>query len=199
MTQLIHISYAGFPIIQLALIAMGILFSICLVSSVSADPPQKRWQIGAPIVNYWAGPPMTDATAKQMVEGNWNLVWCREGELDVAHRHGLRAMLHEPLLRPENLDQPEKRAEIDALIERVRNHPALYAYFLRDEPSVAMFPELGGDFAAGHGLAEPLVTGWSSTAKIIVVHGRQIVVDQRIGVHILQGASARQRIALRAG
>jgi len=143
MTQIIYVGDTGLPVIQFIIIAMGIAFSACFVSSVSADPAQKRWQIGAPIVTYWAGPPMTDAVAKQMAEGNWNLVWCREeGDLDIAHRYGLRALLHGPLFRPGNLDKPDEKAKLDALIERVRNHPALYAYYLKDEPNAATFPEL---------------------------------------------------------
>lgn len=35
------------------------------------------------------------------------------------------------------------KAKLDALIQRVRSHPALYAYYLKDEPSVSMFPEFG--------------------------------------------------------
>lgn len=143
MIQLTHVSETGLSVVQFALISMGIAFCICLVSSVSARADQKSWRIGAPIVTYWAGPPMTDAVAKQMAEGNWNLVWCREGDLDIAHKYGLRALLHDPLLNPANLDRPDEKAKLDALIQRVRSHPALYAYYLRDEPSVPMFPELG--------------------------------------------------------
>jgi hypothetical protein len=54
MTQLIHF----------ALITMVIAFYVCFVSSVSARSDQEDWQIGAPIATYWAGPPMTDATAR---------------------------------------------------------------------------------------------------------------------------------------
>ena len=53
----------------------------------------NAWQVGTPIVTYWAGPAMTDATATQMAEGGWNVVWCSEQELDVAQRHGLRHAL----------------------------------------------------------------------------------------------------------
>ena len=143
MVQPIRFSDLCLPVSQSAFIAMGMAFSACFASSVSAGQVQDYWQVGAPIVTYWAGPPMTDAVAKQMAEGNWNLVWCSEGDLDVAHRHGLRALLRDPLLKPANLDQPEEKAKLDALIDRVRNHPALYAYFLKDEPNVSAFPELG--------------------------------------------------------
>ncbi len=111
--------------------------------STISEAAESRWRIGTPITTYWAGPPMTDATAQQMAEGGWNLVWCNESELDVARRHGLRAMLHEGLINPKTLDNPEAKAKLDALIQRVRKHPALYAYFLQDEPNTSEFSGLG--------------------------------------------------------
>ena len=102
------------------------------------------WQVGTPIATYWAGPALTDAVARQMVEGGFNLVWCRsEKELDVAGRHGLRGLLTNGLLKPESLDDPKRREQLDALISRVSKHPALYAYHLIDEPSASQFPSLG--------------------------------------------------------
>jgi len=101
------------------------------------------WKINTPIVTYWAGPALTDAVARQMAEGGWNLVWCGEKQLDVAQRHGLRAQLQDGLLRPGTLDNPAQREKLDALIARVRSHPALYSYFITDEPSAAEFPALG--------------------------------------------------------
>ena len=102
------------------------------------------WQIGTPIATYWAGPSLTNAVAQQMVEGGFNLVWCRsEKELDVAGCHGLRGLLTNGLLRPKSLDDPKRREQLDALISRVSKHPALYAYHLIDEPSASQFPSLG--------------------------------------------------------
>ncbi|MBN1854461.1 MAG: beta-galactosidase [Pirellulales bacterium] len=108
-----------------------------------ATQQRGTWQIGTPIVTYWAGPALTDAVARQMADGGWNLVWCREAELDVAQRHGLRAQLHDGLLTPRSLDDPAQREKLDSLIDRVRDHPALYSYFIQDEPSAGQFPELG--------------------------------------------------------
>ena len=74
-----------------------------------ADAPGQSvaaWKVGTPLVTYWAGPAMTDAVARQMAEGGWNVVWCTEKELDVAQRHGLRAQLSDGLLSPATLDNP---------------------------------------------------------------------------------------------
>ena len=113
------------------------------LSTRAADAPGTTpWTIGIPIVTYWAGPPMTDATASQMAEGGWNLVWCGEKDLDVAGRHGLRAQLQDPLLTPAALDDPGQREKLDGLIGRVSQHPALYDYFVTDEPNATNFPAL---------------------------------------------------------
>jgi hypothetical protein len=102
------------------------------------------WQVGTPIATYWAGPSLTDAVAQQMVEGGFNLVWCgSEKELDVAQRHGLRGQLTDGLLTPASLDDPQRRAQLDALIARVGKHRALYAYFITDEPNASQFAALG--------------------------------------------------------
>jgi hypothetical protein len=102
------------------------------------------WQIGTPVATYWAGPSLTDAVAEQMVEGGFNLVWCgSEKELDAAHRHGLRGLLTNRLLVPASLDDPKRGEQLDTLIARVSKHPALYAYYIIDEPSASQFPSLG--------------------------------------------------------
>jgi hypothetical protein len=103
----------------------------------------KAWSVGTPIVTYWAGPPLTDAVAQQMAEGGFNVVWCSEQQLDTAQRHGLRAQLNDGLLSPATLDDPVALEKLDALIARVRSHPALYSYFITDEPSAMAFPALG--------------------------------------------------------
>ncbi len=113
--------------------------------AAQAEPASGvSWQVGIPIATYWAGPSLTDAVARQMVEGGFNLVWCgSEKELDVAHRHGLRGQLTNGLLTPGSLDDPNRREQLDALIARVSKHPALYSYYLIDEPSASQFPALG--------------------------------------------------------
>lgn len=125
------------------LLAGAVAMGIGLASGRAMAQKAGPWKLGTPIVTYWAGPAMTDAAAQQLADGGWNLVWCTEKELDVAQRHRLRAQLTDPLLTPSSLDDPVKRAALDALIDRVRKHPALYSYFLTDEPSGSKFLEVG--------------------------------------------------------
>lgn len=127
-------------------ISASFVFAICAAVFVQASyaaEPQLTWKIGTPIVTSWAPPALTDAVASQMAEGGWNLVVCEEHELDVAKRHGLRAMLNNSLLNPDLFAKQPDRAKLDALIDRVKNKPAMYAYFIADEPSAGAFPTLG--------------------------------------------------------
>ena len=125
-------------------------------SAAPGRPAGSKWEIGAPITHYYQGPgsnsgPMTPAIARKLADGGFNLVWCQtEEELDAAHAQGLRAFFYagylglgDPKATPGMLDDPGRRAALDAMIERVKNHPAMYAYYVFDEPSAAIFPELG--------------------------------------------------------
>jgi len=125
---------------------VGVLFGSLLINAGCASVASKaspRWQVGEPIATYYAGPAVTDPVARQMKEGGFNLVWCSEQEMDTAQQHGLRVLLRDALLRPETLDSPAELAKLDALIERVKKHPSLYAYWIIDEPGAALFPGLG--------------------------------------------------------
>jgi hypothetical protein len=105
----------------------------------------STWKLGAPIVTYYVGPTLTDAVAEQMAEGGWNLVWCdNEAELDIAQRHGLRAQFPSSwrVFRAMS-DDVAQQERFKALIDRISKHPALYQYFVRDEPAATEFPAIG--------------------------------------------------------
>jgi hypothetical protein len=128
---------------KIIVLVVAIEFLIVEACLSHAAQEIKPWEVGTPIMTYWAGPAMTDQTARQMAEGGWNLVWCRENELDVAGRHQLRALLHDGLLAPASLENAALKEQLDALIVRVSKQPALYSYFITDEPSATNFPALG--------------------------------------------------------
>src|SRR5437763_3037306 len=123
--------------------SIGIALLILAPAAVAAPAPQEHWTVGPPIVTYWAGPAMSEAVVRQMKEGGFNVVWCGEKDLDLLQKHGMRGMLQDALLAPGTVDSPEQRAKLDALIERVRTHPALYSYFITDEPPAGAFAGLG--------------------------------------------------------
>jgi hypothetical protein len=124
------------------LVVAFIIFNSACTAAIAAGTG-GRWQIGTPITTYYAGPPINEATAKQMAEGGFNLIWCTEQELDTASKYGLRAQLKAPELNPQTMNDPAQIAKLDALIERVKRHPAMYAYYITDEPNASKFPALG--------------------------------------------------------
>jgi hypothetical protein len=96
------------------------------------------------MITFWFWPPVTDEALARVAAEGFTMTWATaEKDLDVIARHHLRAMLYTDLIKPAVLDDPVKRQQLDALIDRVKNHPALEAYFLDDEPGAAAFPALG--------------------------------------------------------
>ncbi len=108
------------------------------------------WDAGEPVTTYWGGPGfpggpgLSDKWLEQLKEGGFNTVWAKTvAELDLAAKHGMRA-----IYKPEGLggwlkmDDPAVREKLAAMIERVKDHPALYVYELADEPSAKSFAQV---------------------------------------------------------
>ena len=125
------------------LIVPLLLAILCISAQGAPGPGDGRWVQKQFLVTFWCPPPATDEALTRVAAEGFNLTWTPVEGLDVAARHHLRAMLTSELLRPEVLDDPAKRAELDALIARVKNHPALEAYHITDEPGAGAFPGLG--------------------------------------------------------
>ena len=114
-----------------------------LVVSASA------WEMGEPLVTYWAGPgfpghpeKLTDRAAVQLKDCGFNMVWTRsKEELDVAARHGLRA-LYDIDLAGIKLDDPKSVEKFAARIDAAKEQPALYLYHHTDEPPATKFAAL---------------------------------------------------------
>lgn len=123
--------------------ALAVVFPGRPLYAGANDDAHPHWRIGTPIVTWYAGPAMSDAAAQQMADAGFNVVWCEEKDLDLVAAHGLRAMLRDNLLSQSTLDDPAKTAQLDALIDRVKDHPAMYSYYIIDEPPASMFPALG--------------------------------------------------------
>ena len=124
-----------------------VLFLLGIVSPLSsaAEPgPAKSWKQKAFIITAWAPPPAEDKVLAAYAGEHYNLIWIsRAEELDVAAKHRLRAMLtNVNLLHPATMEDPAKRKHLDEFIKKVKDHPALEAYYITDEPSAGSFPGL---------------------------------------------------------
>ena len=126
----------------------AVLATISLVAGAlaadAAEPAQNGgWSQKQFIITFWCPPPATDQALAAVAAEGYNLTWTPVDGLDVAAKHNLRAMLRDSLLNPATLDDAAKRAQLDALIEKVKKHPAMEAYYIIDEPGAGAFPGLG--------------------------------------------------------
>lgn len=118
---------------------------VLAMTSLAGDATAAdEWKVGTPIVTWYAGPTLSQTVVKQMADGGYNVIWCKPEDLDLLQAHGLRGMLRdESLLVPETLDDPARTEKLNAVIDRVKDHPAMYSYYITDEPSSKQFPALG--------------------------------------------------------
>ena len=139
--------------------------------SASGVSPAPVWNPGEPCVTYWWGPgcptrkcawPLTDSWAEQLVEGGFNTAWASSSEdLDVAARHGLRAIyaLDAVSVRGKiDIGDPSQRDALEKRIRAVKNHPALYVWEYGDEFPATRFDEWARmrDFVASIDPSRPL-------------------------------------------
>ena len=94
---------------------------------------------------------ITPAVAKKLAEGGFNAMFVRNlDDLDYAHAHGMRGILYvhegkEPwrnVFHPDAVKDPKWLAKLGEMIDSVKDHPAMYAYYLYDEPGTKEYPAL---------------------------------------------------------
>ena len=95
-----------------------ILF-VALFAASAAEPAYKvGWTQKQFIITFWCPPPPTDPAQAAVAAENYNLTWTPVEGLDMAAKHKLRAILQDGLLNPATLDDPAKRAQLDAIIDK---------------------------------------------------------------------------------
>ncbi len=118
-----------------------VLVGILLVGCV---PANAGWKQDRFMITVWCNPPAEEGPLTDYRDEGYTLAWVPAERLDMAQKLGLQGMLRDPLLEtPATLDTAEGRAQLDALIEKVKNHPAMEAYYLVDEPGVSAFEGWG--------------------------------------------------------
>lgn len=97
------------------------------------------------IITFWTPPPITEDSLRQIADGGFNLVMINPVApsygrklMDLAHSLGLMVMLTDPVISPYRLDLA---GDIQELTENFKDHPALWGYFLTDEPGANLFPD----------------------------------------------------------
>lgn len=109
------------------------------------------WHAGAaepaffPIM-AWDNPPNDPAVLRRMRECGITVAgFVPPAALDNCHLAGLKAIVADTRLSDydwENVDAVAAHARVAEIVGEVRNHPAVFGYYLRDEPKAAYFPGL---------------------------------------------------------
>jgi hypothetical protein len=83
---------------------------------------------------------------KEMKDCGMNLAgFARPEELDLVHEAGLQAFVFDPRASDydfRNLDEDQACRNIAGLVKEVGDHPAVYGYYIKDEPNAAEFSGL---------------------------------------------------------
>jgi hypothetical protein len=133
--------------------------AIVLVASLVVSVPKPT--IVSPdkfVVSYWYGVPPEQTNQQryaEIAEAGFNLVTPNNTELSVdqarAHNrkvldlckaNGLKAIIYDPRVAEAKPGSPSFERDMDEVIHDYARHPALYGYYLRDEPGNADFPWL---------------------------------------------------------
>jgi hypothetical protein len=129
----------------LALVVTAILaLNVC-----AAPTTQPQFEIG-----FWLGPPEKFTTIeryREIKDANFTIAFpplttpspqLNHKILDLCEQVGLRAMIADERM-PQSLAEKDARSQIEAIVKDYAQHPALYGYFIKDEPSAGDFEGLG--------------------------------------------------------
>lgn len=100
------------------------------------------WQQKDLVITYCCSPPPEEPYVKNVAAQNYNLLPIAEEALPFAEKYGVRVLLQHGLLSTKTLQSPRDLEQLDNLIERVKDHPAMDGYYIFDEPQEKDFPEL---------------------------------------------------------
>ena len=116
------------------------------VSALSTAAPAADEPVATFPVMGWDWAPNDPAVLREMRACGLTVAGFVSPEtLDACHAAGLKAIVHDPRCAGydwTNVDAVAARQHVTELIGEVRNHPAVFGYYLRDEPTSGFFPGL---------------------------------------------------------
>ena len=110
---------------------------LLLLTAASADAEEF-------LISYWQGPPPGEERFAEVAEANFNVAMSGGGReaLHLAEKHGLKVLLQDRRITARNFQQEGFEKYLDAVIADHADHPALWGYFVTDEPNASQFENL---------------------------------------------------------
>ncbi|MBD3293412.1 MAG: hypothetical protein GF393_10845, partial [Armatimonadia bacterium] len=132
---------------MIARIVLLLVMTVTVASAQTWEP--ERFPIG-----FWAGPPAdynTLETWQTAAEGNFTFVGPRGGfsleenlkMLDLCEHAGIKVLVTDPRIGWTMTATPEWEETIGEIVSDYSDHPALFGYYLKDEPNFQTFEALG--------------------------------------------------------
>jgi hypothetical protein len=115
------------------------------------------------LITYWYGPPVaetTEARYREVAQAGFNLVAPPATDqsgvtypmfdpplgrktLDLAKQSGMRGLVYDSRMDQILNKGGDVNSLVDGMVADYKDHPALYGYFVADEPGADLFPKLG--------------------------------------------------------
>lgn len=118
----------------------------------SADAPAAPHEAEVFPIMAWNWVPSDAKVMNQMRECGLTIAgFVAPNDLDLCHAAGLKAIVHDPRVSDynwERVDEAVARKNIASLVNEVGKHPAVYGYYLTDEPGSKKFAGLAKVAAA---------------------------------------------------
>lgn len=120
---------------------------------VTACCTQARWEPDEFPISFWAGPPPaynTRETWQTVADANFTVVGtCLRNSaeenrrmLDFCRDVGLKALVVDHRIGPEMIGRENWQRDVEAVVAEYGAHPALYGYYVDDEPGAPWFEAL---------------------------------------------------------
>src|SRR6478672_11515896 len=125
---------------------MKSVLSLCLLALLELVSVARADTNFFPVMP-WNSPPNDLAVLKRIKECGFTLAgFVAPGGLDNCEKAGLKAIVSDARTSgydwASSVDGAKARTNVVSLIHEVGNHPSVYGYYLRDEPSAAWFANL---------------------------------------------------------
>lgn len=103
------------------------------------------------LISHWCGPTeFTQERIAEVAEASFNVVMIAAGTpeatkkaLDLCHANGIKAMVIDSRIMAKNYRRDDGfESNLDAVVADYAGHPALWGYFVTDEPNASQFKQL---------------------------------------------------------